>query len=207
MAGGASLPARPDIDGKLCQLCHICARGDVGDTAREGHGPPAAGRNQDGGLQARRAWARHREPRAHPPRLTQPFGLSHARTRTRLPSRTSIAPDARQPSCAGESAPSHRARLLPPRIAAWNVPRSLTYLAAWSGHASPLSARTKSGGGESSPPPPRAVTPWCRPSCARPVCVCASDARSGRRRRRSCSLCGSRSCPGPRCGRCRRIRA
>ena len=71
----------------------------------------------------------------------------------------------------------------------------------------PLSSRTKSGGGGNAPPPPRAVTPWCRPSCARPVCVCASDARSGRRRRRSCSLCGSRSCPGPRCGRCRRIRA
>ena len=71
----------------------------------------------------------------------------------------------------------------------------------------PLSVHAKSGGGGPSPPPPRAVTPWCRPSCARPVCVCASDARSGRRRRRSCSLCGSRSCPGPRCGRCRRIRA
>lgn len=110
MAGGASLPARPDIDGKLCQLCHICARGDVGDTAREGHGPPAAGRAWDGGLQARRAWARHREPRANTPPLTQPFGLSHARTRTRLPSRTSIAPNARRPSCTGESAPSHRAR-------------------------------------------------------------------------------------------------
>lgn len=79
--------------------------------------------------------------------------------------------------------------------------------AAFPKTAPPSPPGQKNSGGVPSPPPPRAVTPWCRTSCGRPVCVCASDARSGRHRRRSCSLCGSQSCPGPRCGRCRRIRA
>ena len=159
-------------------------------------GARPAGRSRDGGLQARRAGSRHREPRANPR-----DSHNHSACRMR----------AREPDCP----PERPSRQCPPTFLRGRIraltPRAclLPPLASPPGQGTPpsLSARTKSGGGESSPPPPRAVTPWCRPSCDRPVCVCASDARSDRRRRRSCSLCGSRSCPGPRCGRCRRIRA
>lgn len=107
------------------RLCHAkCAGGAM-----------PADRSRSGGLQARRAWASRREPRAHPPQLTQPFDLLQPRTRTRTPSRASIA-NGMCPMPADLSARAnprpHIARMLasPACIAALarSTPRSRTHL-------------------------------------------------------------------------------